>query len=113
MSDDNLYMNGHGVSEKTDELIDALWAEVPIAIVSTSLIFIGPLLSWAFFIHRFPWEPPITGWHWVAAGGVSILSVALGVLGSLRYWRAERVLRKHTSAMRRETERRGEGWASS
>ncbi len=104
-------MNGRGVLCRTSNLTDALWAAVPGAVIGSSAIVVGPLVSWAALIHAFPWDEPATVWHWIAAGVISAASMIGGYFAARPWWRVRSALVAHTKAMERETETRGRGWA--
>lgn len=106
-----MHMNGRGIMERTEELIDAVWDALIPAWLGMSAAFGGPFFSWAFLIHRFPWDPPVTVGYWIAAGVISAFSFVGGVWLSTPWFKATRTLRAHTERLKQETAERGKGWA--
>ena len=104
-------MNGRGIQERTNKLTDALFGKLLHGIFGATAIFSGPLLSWGFLLHRFPWEEPVTQTHWIVAVAVSSLTTVVGGWGCYKFFGALYALRRHTKNMEKETAQRGHGWA--
>jgi membrane associated rhomboid family serine protease len=113
MSSDKKYMNGQGVIEHTDELNRKAWDTMLGAWIGLSVVFCGPLIAWKVFYHTFSWEPPPNEADFWIATAASVVCVVGGIIASVPYFRAMRALRRHTKAMKAETEKRGKGWAKS
>jgi hypothetical protein len=109
----SLYMEGRGILEHTRRLNDALFDALMPAILGTVAVLAGPLFSWGFIIHHFPWEQPPTFWHWATATIISVISMVGGIYFSLPWLKAERAVRQHRKMMESETAKHGPGWASS
>ena len=108
-----MYMNGHGIQDRTCRLNDALFDKLLHGIFGGIAIILGPFLSWGLVIHRFPWEEPVTQADWVIAVVVSLLAIIAGGWGYSRYSIALRAVKRHMKAMEEETSKRGKGWARS
>jgi hypothetical protein len=113
MSKTGMYMDGRGIIKRTEKLCDELWDAVPLAWLGLSAMFIGPLLSWAFFVHKMPWDEPATTFDIKLALAFSFLFVVFGVLASYPWFNAYAESRRHRKAIEKETEKHGEGWADS
>jgi hypothetical protein len=108
-----MYMDGRGVMARTRKLTNRMWDQLLNVILGWSLMLCGPLLFWAVFISHMPWEaPPDVADKIIFCFGTACSIIAGGLLA--RPWHmAVRELKRHTAAMERETELRGNGWAES
>ena len=112
----DMYMDGTGIKERTRQLTDKVWDTLGLGILGAWVIFLGPFLSWLFFIHHiheYGGGTPPTEFDWGLAIAISAVSILVGLKMHLTHHRARTALKKHTKNMERETTRRGEHWARS
>lgn len=107
-----MYLGGRGIHKRTRELSDAIWDKLPYALLGLALMIAGPIVSCGLLLHRFSWEPPLRPEHKIIALLINIACIGGGILLLMPWARAKSAIDAHTAAMRRETEQRGEGWAS-
>lgn len=104
---DEMYMNGRGVMDRTEELKDQLWVYIDRAILGDTFAVCGPSLTLVFFLFL-PWLLAA-----VAAIAVSSVMIYAGRRYGKPHRDALKAVRDHREAMLAETRKRGKGWAMS
>ena len=108
-----MYMDGTGIQERTDQLTDKVWDTLGLALMGAPSIVLGPLLSWGLLILQPPGRTPPTEFDWGLAITIAVASVAVGLKMYLPHHRARTALNRHSKNMERETAQRGKGWERS
>lgn len=107
--DDEIYMNGVGVMQRTRELNDKLWDAVLGAIFGTSIPCATIICTAATYFAPSSFDGGLLPW----VLGANLIIAAVGYKMASPWFVISHQLRQHTAKMNAETAKRGRGWAKS